>query len=39
MNTALEDELIRGNPCRIKGANTYQHAERLTLPGPLFPRS
>lgn len=31
MNTALEDELIPGNPCRIKGASTYQHAERPTL--------
>ena len=31
MNTALEDELIPGNPCRIKGASTYRHAERPTL--------
>ncbi len=30
MNTALEDELIPGNPCRIKGASTYRHAERPT---------
>lgn len=31
MNTALEDELIPGNPCRIKGASSYRHAERPTL--------
>lgn len=31
MNTALEDELIPGNPCRIKGASTYRHGERPTL--------
>ena len=31
MNTALEDELIPGNPCRIKGASTYRHSERPTL--------
>ncbi len=31
MNTALEDELIPNNPCRIKGASTYRHAERPTL--------
>ena len=31
MNTAVEDELIPNNPCRIKGASTYRHAERPTL--------
>jgi len=31
MNTALEDELIPNNPCRIKGASTYEHTERPTL--------
>lgn len=31
MNTALEDELVPNNPCRIKGASTYRHAERPTL--------
>ena len=31
MNTALEDELIPSNACRIKGASTYRHAERPTL--------
>jgi integrase len=31
MNTALEDEVIPGNPCRIKGASTYRHSERPTL--------
>ena len=31
MNTALEDELIPSNSCRIKGASTYRHAERPTL--------
>jgi integrase len=31
MNTALDDELIRGrNPCRIKGADKEQAAERPT---------
>lgn len=31
MNTAVDDELIARNPCRIKGASTYQHPERPTL--------
>lgn len=31
MNTAVEDELIPNNPCRIKGASTYRHTERPTL--------
>jgi integrase len=31
LNTAVDDELIPRNPCRIKGASTYQHAERPTL--------
>lgn len=31
MNTAVEDDLIPNNPCRIKGASTYRHTERPTL--------
>ncbi|WP_354641976.1 tyrosine-type recombinase/integrase [Kitasatospora camelliae] len=31
MNTALDDELIKRNPCRIKGADTYDVPERPTL--------
>jgi integrase len=34
MNTAVEDELIRRNPCRIRGAGTERPSERpvLTIP-------
>ncbi|MBT0771371.1 tyrosine-type recombinase/integrase [Kineosporia sp. J2-2] len=31
LNTALDDELIRRNPCRIKGADQEKSAERPTL--------
>lgn len=31
LNSAVEDELLPANPCRIKGASTYQHPERPTL--------
>ncbi|MFF4821236.1 tyrosine-type recombinase/integrase [Kitasatospora sp. NPDC001309] len=31
MNTALDDELIKRNPCRIKGADTYDVPERPVL--------
>ncbi|KJS58479.1 tyrosine-type recombinase/integrase [Streptomyces rubellomurinus] len=31
MNTALDDELIQRNPCRIKGADTYDVPERPVL--------
>jgi integrase len=29
--TAAEDGLVQSNPCRIKGAGTYHHAERPVL--------
>jgi integrase len=32
MNTAVEDELIRKNPCRIKGAGTPETPERKMIP-------
>jgi integrase len=32
LNTAADDELIRRNPCRIKGAGTEDSAERPVLP-------
>ncbi|MBO3752944.1 site-specific integrase [Streptosporangiaceae bacterium NEAU-GS5] len=32
MNTAVDDELIRRNPCRIKGAGTPDTPERQTIP-------
>ncbi|MFF2025904.1 tyrosine-type recombinase/integrase [Streptomyces sp. NPDC058171] len=32
MNTAVDDELIRRNPCRIKGADRYDVPERPVLP-------
>lgn len=32
LNTAVEDELIRRNPCRIKGAGTPYTPERETIP-------
>ncbi|MEU8193507.1 site-specific integrase [Microbispora amethystogenes] len=32
MNTAVEDELIRKNPCRIKGAGTPETPEREMIP-------
>ncbi|MFE3074354.1 tyrosine-type recombinase/integrase [Streptomyces sp. NPDC059247] len=34
LNTAVDDELIRRNPCRIKGADSYDVPERpvLTMP-------
>ncbi|MFE0804324.1 tyrosine-type recombinase/integrase [Streptomyces sp. NPDC058812] len=31
LNTAVDDELIRRNPCRIKGADCYDVPERPTL--------
>lgn len=31
MNTALDDELIRRNPCRVKGADRYDVPERPVL--------
>lgn len=31
MNTAVEDELITSNPCRIKNGGTYRNTERPTL--------
>ncbi|MER7704806.1 hypothetical protein ABTX81_18180 [Kitasatospora sp. NPDC097605] len=31
MNTALDDELIQRNPCRIKGTDTYDVPERPVL--------
>ncbi|GAA1263576.1 site-specific integrase [Kitasatospora nipponensis] len=31
MNTAVDDELIQRNPCRIKGADTYDVPERPVL--------
>lgn len=31
MNTAVDDELIKRNPCRIKGADTYDVPERPVL--------
>ncbi|MEY9875999.1 integrase [Streptacidiphilus sp. MAP12-33] len=31
MNTAVDDELIQRNPCRIKGADRYDVPERPTL--------
>ena len=31
MNTAVEDELIASNPCRIKNGGTYRSTERPTL--------
>ncbi len=31
MNTAVEDELIPSNPCRIKNGGTYRNTERPTL--------
>ncbi|MFE5366615.1 tyrosine-type recombinase/integrase [Streptomyces mirabilis] len=31
MNTAVDDELIRRNPCRIKGADSYDVPERPVL--------
>jgi integrase len=31
MNTAVDDELIRRNPCRIKGADRYDVPERPVL--------
>lgn len=31
VNTAVEDELIPINPCRIKGGSTYRHTEHPTL--------
>ncbi|MGK4583507.1 tyrosine-type recombinase/integrase [Kitasatospora sp. HPMI-4] len=31
MNTAVDDELIQKNPCRIKGADTYNVPERPIL--------
>ncbi len=31
MNTAVEDELIRRNPCRIKGGGLEQSPERPVL--------
>ncbi|WP_329218222.1 hypothetical protein OG352_18365 [Streptomyces sp. NBC_01485] len=34
MNTAVDDELIRRDPCRVKGADRYDAPERpiLTVP-------
>jgi integrase len=32
LNTAVEDELIRRNPCRIKGAGTPNTPERAMIP-------
>lgn len=34
MNTAVDDELIRRNPCRIRGADTYDVPERPVLTVP-----
>ncbi len=34
MATAVEDELIPANPCRIKGGGSYVHDERPTLSIP-----
>ncbi|PJM93084.1 tyrosine-type recombinase/integrase [Streptomyces sp. CB01373] len=34
MNTAVDDELIRRNPCRIKGADRYDVPERPVLTVP-----
>ncbi|GAA2103962.1 site-specific integrase [Kitasatospora saccharophila] len=34
MNTAVDDELIKRNPCRIKGADTYDVPERPVLSVP-----
>lgn len=31
MNTAVEDDLIPSNPCRIKNGGTYRNTERPTL--------
>ncbi|GAA4821386.1 tyrosine-type recombinase/integrase [Streptomyces ziwulingensis] len=31
MNTAMDDEMIRRNPCRIKGADSYDVPERPVL--------
>jgi integrase len=31
LNTAVEDELIASNPCRIKNGGTYRNLERPTL--------
>ncbi|MER5463033.1 hypothetical protein ABT010_20580 [Streptomyces sp. NPDC002668] len=31
MNTAVDDELIRRNPCRVKGADRYDVPERPVL--------
>jgi hypothetical protein len=31
LNTAVDDELIRRNPCRIKGAGSERTAERPTI--------
>ena len=31
MNTAVEDDLITANPCRIKNGGTYRNSERPTL--------
>lgn len=31
LNTAVEDELITSNPCRIKNGGTYRNTERPTL--------
>ncbi|MEF9884395.1 tyrosine-type recombinase/integrase [Streptomyces sp. P9-A4] len=34
LNTAVDDELIRRNPCRIKGADSYDVPERPVLTVP-----
>lgn len=34
LNTAVDDELIRRNPCRIRGADTYDVPERPVLTVP-----
>ncbi|WP_079158462.1 tyrosine-type recombinase/integrase [Streptomyces caniscabiei] len=34
MNTAVDDELIRRNPCRVKGADRYDVPERPVLTVP-----
>ncbi|MFC5027870.1 tyrosine-type recombinase/integrase [Streptomyces sp. DSM 41987] len=34
LNTAVDDELIRRNPCRIKGADAYEVPERPVLTVP-----
>lgn len=31
MNTAVDDELVRRNPCRVKGADRYDVPERPVL--------